>query len=254
MKYCIDMPFTFPGGITRYFDLIIPDGNPRDIPLLIWIHGGAWIGGEKRVHQEFERFLYRGFAVLSIDYRFAQEAPFPAQIIDCKTAVRWARAIAENFGYNADRIIVGGNSAGGHLAALMGVTNGVAEYDQGEHLDFSSDVQAVVDMFGPVNLVPEELPSLAEVLSTFLQDDPQKIRDASPIQRITGAEPPFLIMQGEKDPTVPLDQSVRFYEALRSAGVEAELCTVPGAGHGFDTLEAYTTLTDFILRQAPSAR
>ena len=93
------LPITYPDNVQRAFDLIIPNRNPADIPLLIWIHGGGWIGGEKRIANEFERFSYRGYAVLSIDYRFSQEAVFPAQLEDCKMAVRWARANADKYGY-----------------------------------------------------------------------------------------------------------------------------------------------------------
>ena len=132
MRYYFDIPITFPGNVRRTFDLIVPAGEASDISLLIWIHGGGWMEGEKRIFNEFERFVFRGYAVLSIDYRFSQDAPFPAQLEDCKTAVRWARANAEKYGYNAEKVIVGGNSAGGHLAALLGLTNGEKQYDIGQ--------------------------------------------------------------------------------------------------------------------------
>lgn len=247
MNFYMDIPVTFPGNIRKTFDLIVPEGESRSIPLLIWIHGGAWCGGEKRILNDFERFIYRGYAVLSVDYRFSQEAPFPAQIIDCKTAIRWARAHAEQYGYNADRIIVGGSSAGGHLAALLGVTGGVKEYDCGDYLQYSSDVQAVVDEFGPANLAAEEMPDLKDALYQLLQDDPQKIYAASPSQRITGKEPPYLILHGTADSLVPIDQSDRFYQKLKAAGVDVQYCTIPGGEHGFDTAEFYQVLTDFIL-------
>lgn len=247
MKFYLDIPFTFPGNVTKTFDLIVPEGDPHNIPLLVWIHGGAWCGGEKRVYNDFERFTHRGFAVLSLDYRLSQDAPFPAQLIDCKTAIRWARAHAEAYGYNADTITVGGSSAGGHLASLLGVTNGVRAYDCGDYLSYSSDVQAVVDEFGPVNLVTAEMPGLEEALYALLQNDPQKIHDASPLQLVTGKEPPFLILHGTADPLVPMDQSQRFYEKLKAAGVQAQFYAVPGGDHGFDTVEFYNMLTEFIL-------
>ena len=249
MNYHMGIPVSLPGNITKTYDLFVPDGDPGSIPLLLWIHGGAWCGGEKQVMNAFERFLFHGFAVLSIDYRYSQEAPFPAQLIDCKSAVRWARAHAAEYGYNADKIVVGGDSAGGHLAALLGVTNGSGAYDCGEYLQYSSDVQAVVDEYGPTNLVAEELPVLTSELFAFLQNDPQKIHDASPLQLVTGKEPPFLIFHGTADPVVPMEQSTQFYEKLRQAGVQVQYHQVPGGDHGFDSLEAYHILTDFILSQ-----
>ena len=250
MKFYLDIPVIFPGNIAKTYDLIVPDGDPKKIPLLVWIHGGGWCAGEKRVYNDFERFTHRGLAVLSIDYRLSQEAPFPAQLMDCKSAIRWARANADTYGYNADTIIVGGSSAGGHLAALMGVPNEIEKYDCGEHLQFSSRIQGVVDEYGPVSLLIEELPNLAHELEALLQNDPQKAHDASPLQLVTGAEPPFLIMHGSEDALVPLDQSDRLYQALVSAGVDVRFFAVPGAIHGFDTVDAYNALTDFIMTNA----
>lgn len=249
MQFYLDIPISFPGEISKTYDLIVPDGMPSSIPLLIWIHGGGWCGGEKRVYNDFERFTHRGYAVLSVTYRLTQEAPFPAQLIDCKSAVRWARANAEQYGYCADRIVVGGSSAGGHLAALLGVTNNVSCFDQGENLQYSSAVQAVVDEFGPVDLEIEKIPGLTRDLQALLLDDPELIHRASPIRQITGNEPPYLIVHGTADPLVPPQQSQAFAQALRKAGVDVTYLEIPGGGHGFDTPEFYHTLTDFICHQ-----
>lgn len=247
MRFYLDIPAVLSKTVTKAYDLIVPNGDPQQIPLLVWIHGGAWQGGEKRIFNDFERFTHRGFAVLSISYRFIQEAPFPAQLIDCKTAIRWARAHAETYGYNPDKIIVGGNSAGGHLASLLGVTNGDTRYDVGMYLEYTSDVQAVVDKFGPVNLSNEEMPDFAHVMNAFVSNDMQMRHDASPLQLITGAEPPFLIMHGTDDPAIPFNQSQQFYEALKAAGVDVQFCPVPGGLHGFDSIEEYKIMTEFIL-------
>lgn len=250
MKFHLDIPIMLSEAITKAYDLIVPDGDPKNIPLLIWIHGGAWRGGDKRIFNDFERFARRGFAVLSIDYRFIQEAPFPAQLIDCKAAVRWARAHAEIYGYNADTIIVGGGSAGGHLAALLGVTNNDPRYDVGMYLEYSSKVQAVVDEYGPVNLVNSEMPDFAPVMDALLGEEQQMRHEASPMQLITGSEPPFLILHGTNDPTIPIAQSQRFYDALKAAGVDAQFYAIPGGVHGFDSTETYHILTEFILSHA----
>lgn len=246
MKYLLDLPMVFPGGVERRFDLFVPEGDPVSIPLLIWVHGGAWSGGETRIGNEFERFMFRGCAVLSIDYRYIQEAPYPAQLIDCKSAVRWARAHANEYGYNADRILVGGNSAGGHLVSMLAVTNGMQEYDQGEYLNVSSDVQAVVDFYGPVDLRQGQLPELDKLFPVMFQGDDALAEAASPLLRITGKEPPFLILHGDADPTVPVEQSRRFHQALLDAGVSSRYVEVPGGVHGFDCLEVYTALNEFI--------
>jgi len=250
MPYYLDLPIKLSDTITKSYDLIvpdiIPDGNLSEKPLLVSIHGGAWRGGERRIFNSLERFIRRGFPMLNISYRFVQEAPFPAQLIDCKLAIRWARAHAKKYGYNANKIIVGGSSAGGHLAALLAMTNHDKRYDIGEYLEYSSAVQAVVDEFGPVDLLGDDIPEL----SALIGDTPESRREASPMHLITGNEPPFLIMHGTADQTVPYEQSVRFYEALKAAGVEVQFHTVPGGAHGYDDIDAYRVLTDFILSQA----
>lgn len=251
MKFYLDIPITFAGGVQKTFDLIVPEGEPQKTPLLVWIHGGGWCGGEKRVYNDFERFTHRGYAVLSISYRFSQEAPFPAQLIDCKTAIRWARSHAEEYGYNAARIIAGGSSAGGHLAALLGVTNGERMYDVGPDLQFSSDVQAVVDEFGPADLTEEKLPALKTELQALLRGSAENVRLASPARLVRGAQPPFLILHGTADDCVPIEQSRAFAQALQKAGNEVELLEIPDGGHGFDTPEFYDCLTRFVQTQLP---
>lgn len=252
MRFYLDIPIVFPGEIKRTFDLIVPDGLPQKPPLLIWIHGGGWCSGEKRVYNDFERFGWHGYAVLSIDYRFSQDAPFPAQLIDCKTAVRWARAHAVQYGYCADRLLVGGSSAGGHLASMLGVTNGQVEYDEGPYLEYSSAVQAVVDEFGPVDLSPDKNPALSGSLSALLGGNSENVRRASPMQLVSGKEPPFLILHGSADPCVPVAQSRAFAEVLHKAGCDVRYYEVPNGVHGFDTPESYSLLTKFVLEQLPA--
>lgn len=248
MRYYFDIPITFPGNVQRTFDLIVPAGEASDIPLLIWIHGGGWMEGEKRIFNEFERFVFRGYAVLSIDYRFSQDAPFPAQLEDCKTAVRWARANAEKYGYNAEKVIVGGNSAGGHLAALLGMTNGEKRYDVGQYLDYSSDVQAVVDMFGPTDL--RKLFPLQEVVCRLVNGNEELVALASPVCYEPKGAPDFLIVHGMKDDLVPIEQSRMLKNKLCEAGVTVEYLEVPEGIHGFDSEDFYHLLTKFVLEHA----
>lgn len=252
MRFYLDLPVTLPGNVQKCYDLFVPEGDAASIPLLVWIHGGGWDSGEKRVCNEFERFCWRGYAVLSIDYRLSQDAPFPAQLIDCKTAIRWARAHAAEYGYNAERIVVGGSSAGGHLAALLGVCNGRTEYDCGEYLDYSSDVQGVVDGYGPTDLRETLLPGLKPQLRALLRGDAQRCIQASPVHHVHADVPPFFVMHGTDDPLVPISHSRTFVQALRQVGADVTYLEVPGAGHGFDTRKSYEMLTDFIRRCLPS--
>ena len=245
MQFYINIPYTFPGGVTRTFDLIVPDGNASEIPLLVWIHGGGWCGGEKRIFNDFERFVFHGCAVLSIDYRLSQDAPFPAQLEDCKTAIRWARANAEKYGYSAERVIIGGSSAGGHLAALVGLTNGQQVFDVGPYMEYSSCVQAVVDLFGPADL--RDLPTLQKEIDTLVCKDVRLTEQASPICWVCENAPDFLIVHGQKDTLVPVVQSRRLKEALCNAGNCVDYLEIPDGLHGFDSIDFYNALTSFII-------
>lgn len=252
MRFYLDIPILLPGNVEKQYDLILPDGTPENIPLLIWIHGGGWCGGEKRIYNEWERFTHRGYGVLSIAYRFTQEAPFPAQLTDCKLAVRWARANAEKYGYNAEKILVGGGSAGGHLAALLALTNDDPRYDVGEYLSFSSRVQGVLDAYGPTDLHLSRFPAdMHEDLLALHGNDPHTILEASPLFRVRQSVPPFLILHGTADPLVPLCHSRRLHEALRSAGADVTYLEIPGGGHGFDSPKSYAAITAFVEKNLP---
>ena len=232
--------------------MILPDGAPDDIPLLIWIHGGGWCGGEKRIYNDWERFSHRGYGVLSIAYRFTQEASFPAQLIDCKFAVRWARANAEKYGYNGETILVGGGSAGGHLASLMGLTNDNPRYDVGEYLEYSSRVQGVLDSYGPTDLRTTQFPpDMEENLLALHSNDPETIREASPLCHVRPSAPPFLILHGTADPIVPPCHSFRFFKALRDVGADVTYLEIPGGNHGFDSPDACAAITAFVEKNLP---
>jgi acetyl esterase/lipase len=234
-----------PGGHERQkLDLYLPrqaDPNgPR--PLLVWIHGGAWQAGSKDRPQAL-RFVARGYAVASINYRLSQHARFPAQIEDCKAALRWLRANAGPHGYDPNRIGVWGASAGGHLVALLGTTGDVKEFDVGPNAGVTSRVQAVCDFFGPTDFskmssfpstMKHDAPNSPEsrLIGGPIQENPDKVQRANPITYVTKDDPPFLIVHGDKDPLVPHNQSEILYDALKKAGVETTLYTVQGGGHG----------------------
>lgn len=230
-------------GHSLKLDLYLPK-DAKGEPLVVWIHGGGWRQGSK----SGVPILYlvdHGYAVASVEYRFSQVAIFPAQIHDCKAAIRFLRAGADKYGYDAKRIGVAGGSAGGHLVAMLGTTADVKEVegDVGGNLDQSSRVQAVVDLYGPTDFINflqetgDPTKARASVsLNQLFGGPPDEHADlaklASPLLFVSPDDAPTLILHGEKDPIVPLKQSTDFDAALRKAGVPCELVVVPGAGHG----------------------
>ncbi|MGH7133049.1 MAG: alpha/beta hydrolase fold domain-containing protein [Phycisphaerales bacterium] len=235
-------------------DLFLPGGedgktaSPR--PVVLWIHGGGWEGGSKDRAPGTE-LLKRGYILASVEYRLTGVASFPAQIYDCKGAVRWLRAHAAEYNIDPARVGVWGASAGGHLAALMGTTGGLKdlEGDIGGNLDQSSRVQAVVDWFGPTDMLTLAAPNPdatdqqkqafavgLRVVEKFMGGSTEQKRDvyiqASPTTHITPDDPPMLIMHGDADPLVPLSQSQLLETKLKAAKVPVELDVIKGAGHG----------------------
>mgnify|MGYP000243088367 CR=1 FL=1 len=240
-----DLEYARIDGRPLKLDLYLPPAGNTPAPVIVWIHGGAWRAGNKNRC----RALYLasdGFAVASIQYRLSTEAIFPAQIHDCKAAIRFLRARAAGFGLDPTRIGVWGGSAGGHLAALLGTTGGMAglEGDVGGHTAQSSRVQAVVDFCGPSLLAEDQLghvrPERADqargAVEALLGGDPREkqalARLASPALHASPDDAPFLIVHGRQDPLVPLRQSEILAEALRAAGVPVCLHVLEDQGHG----------------------
>jgi acetyl esterase/lipase len=148
-----DIEYVPGGGSSRSLDIYVPEARPdKPLPLIVWIHGGAWLGGNKD-RPNGTALLKEGFALASINYRLSQEAVFPAQIEDCKAAIRFLRAKSAEYEIDPARIGVFGSSAGGHLVALLGVSADKKEWEVGENLNQVSQVQAVCDWFGPTNLL-----------------------------------------------------------------------------------------------------
>lgn len=240
-----DVEYASVDGISLKLDLYLPDGRSEGpIPLVIWIHGGGWRAGSKAPTRA-PRTLGPDYAVASIDYRLTDRAIFPAQIHDCKAAVRWLRAHAEEYGLDPERFGAWGSSAGGHLVALLGTSGGVGELEGtvGDHLEISSRVQAVCDYYGPTDfpalldqpsLIDRRMPTSPEslLLGGLIVDLPELAALASPVTHVDASDPPFLIVHGDNDRTVPYQQSVDLHQALADAGVEATLHLVGRAGHG----------------------
>ncbi|HRJ08431.1 MAG TPA: alpha/beta fold hydrolase [Prosthecobacter sp.] len=233
------------GGHERHkLDLYLPEKSQGPLPLIIWVHGGGWMNGSKDGCPPLRAgYVESGYAVASINYRLSSHAVFPAQIEDCKAAIRWLRAQAGKYGLDAGRFGVWGSSAGGHLAALLGTSGDAREFDTGAHLDQSSRVQAVCDYYGPTDFTvfvttpgyeshASDTSPEARLLGGAVMRNKDKAARANPITHISNDDPPFLIVHGDQDPTVPINQSQLLFRELGAAGVNAHFHTIKGAGHG----------------------
>jgi acetyl esterase/lipase len=253
-----DIVYATHDGVELKLDLYRPKNEEaKSLPVVLWIHGGGWLNGSKD-NCKITFLLDHGFAVASVGYRLADVAQWPGQIEDCYAAVRYLRSHAEAYGLDGDHIGAMGGSAGGHLAALMGTRAAGEE-------KVCSRVQAVCDWYGPTdllimppNVVSETRPiekvrqsNGARLLGTTVRDVPELAKDASAFYQVSSDDPPFLIMHGSEDPGVPVEQSKKFHEALKKAGVSSELVIVEGAGHGgplFNTDEVREKVAAFFGR------
>ena len=242
-----DIEYGQVGDTSLRLDVYAPGKRVEARPLIVWVHGGGWRNGSKDRCPAL-RFLEKGCIVASIDYRLSGVAIYPAQIHDCKAAIRWLRANAKTYSIDPQRIGVWGSSAGGHLAALLG-TSGDVKSLEGDHgnLDQSSRVQAVCDFFGPTDFLQMDAHALptapfkhdasgspeALVIGGPIQENKQKVAAANPITYVTPDDAPFLIVHGDKDPLVPLHQSQLLFNSLKAAGVEVSFHKVKGGEHGF---------------------
>ena len=234
----LDIPYVADGHERQRLDLYLPQKADGPLPVLVWIHGGGWQAGDK-ANPPLLPYAAKGYAVASVNYRLSQHAIYPAQIEDCKAAIRWLRANAKKFNLNPDKVGVAGASAGGHLVALLGTTGDVKELEgAGGNLDQPSRVQCVVDLFGPTDLSKmggtHDSPKSpeAKLIGGPVQEVKEKVAKANPITFVTKNAAPFLILHGDQDKTVILSQSEMLVDALKKAGVEVRLVVVPGAGHG----------------------
>jgi len=229
-------------GRALTLDLYMPPGVAAP-PLVVWVHGGAWTSGTKA--NAPTQFVEHGYAMASLDFRQSTDARFPAQVHDIKAAIRFLRASARRYGYRADRIAIAGSSSGGHLAALVGVTNGVSvlEGREGDHLGESSSVQAILDYYGASDLTsilsqstPYGLGVRRPALVRLLGAPPDEARTlaelASPVRHVDRGDPPLFLMHGDADPQMPPQQSVELQRAYAKLGLDVELHMLPGSKHG----------------------
>jgi acetyl esterase/lipase len=258
-----DRRFAAPGGVPLLADLFLPQDTPGAPPVIVWVHAGGWRFGSRHLAPDLSRFFAeRGFAMVSIDYRLTRHATFPAQLEDLKTAIRWLRGSAGWLGIDAHRMGLWGSSAGAHLSALAAVTaDGALEPPDELYVGVRADVQAVVAGYPPVDFLqldakrpppgtvsadpetlllprpdmrsadPDSFESL--LLGAPIETCPERVREANPLTYVAPGAPPFLIMHGLADTTIPPQQSVLLYEGLVGHANDVTLCMIEGLGHGF---------------------
>ncbi len=236
-----DVVYATVDGAPLALDVHMPAGV-RHPPLIVFVHGGAWTTGSKNQYPTFLRD--RGFALASLDFRSSNQARFPADVYDIKAGIRFLRAKASEYGYRSDRIAIVGASSGGHLAALVGVTNGekALEGTEGDYLNQSSSVQAIVSYFGASDLTtilaqstPAGLevrkPALERLLGASPEQAPDLAKLASPIFHVDRKDPPVLLLHGDQDTQMPLNQVYELQWAYEQVGRHAEALILHGVDH-----------------------
>ncbi|UCG56130.1 MAG: penicillin acylase family protein [Phycisphaerales bacterium] len=235
-----DIEYGRVGDRVLKLDLYKPKKTAGAGPGLVFIHGGAWKGGNKDIYRIYAaRYAQRGYVAVSIAYRLSGEAPFPAAVEDAKCAVRWMRTNADKYGVDAQNICVVGGSAGGHLALMVGYTSGDESLEgSGGHKGVSSRVQAVVDIYGPCDLtvpVVRDAGVVREFLGGQKYEDARELyRKASPLFALTADDPPTLLLHGTLDEVVPIDQSDKLASALKQVGVKFTYDRLDGWPHVMD--------------------
>ena len=243
-----DIVYATVDGRDLALDLHWPAGQ-NEPPLLVWVHGGRWSAGTKA--QVPQALLGSGFAVASLDFRQSTDARFPAQVHDIKAAIRFLRANAREFGYRAERIAIGGYSSGGHLAALVGVTSGNRELEGsvGGDLGESSAVQAILSVAGASNLTtilaqstPFGLgvrePSLVQLLGALPDRATELARLASPVLHVDAGDPPLVLVHGDQDVQMPINQAHELVGAYEKHGLDVHFEVVHGGEHLGDAFYA----------------
>ena len=257
-----DIPYAGTENPRQRLDLYLPKKRESDkpLPVIVFIHGGGWKGGDKAGGiGNVGRFVGSGhYAGVSVGYRLTGEAQWPAQIHDCKAAIRWIKGNAKELGLDASKIAVWGSSAGGHLVSFLGTSGDVKSLEGtlGKHTDQDSKVTCVVNFFGPENFltmvtqkstVDRTTPDYPEalLLGGRVQEKQEAAKEASPVTHISAGDAPFLTAHGTEDPLVPYEQATELDAALKKAGVESLLITMTNGGHGFRSPELDQRIQQF---------
>lgn len=257
-KYWLDIDYVGDNVIGHKLDIHLPKNGKAPYPIVIAIYGSAWFSNSSK-EEVFkvglgQKLLESGFAVVNVNHRSSSDSRFPAQIQDIKATIRFIRANSMKFSLDNSFIGVTGWSSGGHLTALTGATNSIKtdkiggldidiEGSLGKYTDQSSEVNAIVDWFGPTDfLIMDKCGSSfahneakspeSSLIGGAIQDNAGKVALANPISYANKDNPPFLIFHGDKDPLVPDCQSSKLYEKLQKEGVPSELVIIAGGGHG----------------------
>ena len=257
-----DVPFARVAETELRLDLYVPRAGAV-AGLIVWVHGGAWRAGS-RASVDLLGLTERGWALASVDYRLSPVAKFPAQVHDIKAAIRFLRRHAAEYGYPASPIVIAGSSAGGHLAALVGVTNGNAalEGKVGVDAGHSSDVQAIVSLYGASNLttilaqstphgLSVRVPALELLFGARPEAAPELARLASPVFHVSTGDPPLFMLHGDQDTQMPINQSHELVGAYERLARPVQLVVVHGAGHGgpeFTSPAALARVDEFLRR------
>jgi acetyl esterase/lipase len=210
----------------------------------VWVHGGAWRSGSKD-DMPLKDLVDAGYTIASVEYRLSPVAKFPAQVHDIKAAIRYLRAIASRYGYRSDRIAIAGSSAGGHLAALVGTTNHhqALEGTIGNYLEQSSSVDAIIDLYGPIDFMTileqstdhgrsVRVPALQLLLGAQPHEAPELAKLASPVEHVDAKDPPLLLIHGEQDPQVPIMQSRELHDRYKQLDLPVRMEVIPEGVHG----------------------
>lgn len=249
-----------PVANNQNLDLYVPTKPYPLIPLVVFIHGGAWLQGDKSEGNDVALLLAQnGFAVATLNYRFTDKAQYPAQLEDCQRAIAFLRSKAHDYGFDPDHIGVWGISAGGHLAALLGTRSGDHNGAEQSEIEKASQVQAVCDWCGITNLVSVKDQAgsrtridydtangpVAKLLGGLATDKEELAAEASPVNHVSKGDPPFLIVHGDIDDLVPFAQSQELAEKLQKAGVPTKLVVVAGASHQLGSEQEVKRMIEF---------
>lgn len=238
-----DVQYCTGAGKPLLMDVFLPKNRIRTpTPAVLWIHGGGWERGDKNGNSGAQLLANQGFVTASLFYRLSGDSPFPADIEDCKCAIRFLRANATKYGIDPDRIGVAGASAGGHLAELVATADKSAALEgDGGWQNVSSKVQAASAYYGASDFTVGAMQFqhhtgqvIVKLFRGTEKEKPELYRKASPIVYVSKEDPPLLLVHGEKDDLVPFDQSVQMTDAYRRLGLPVEFIPVQNAGHDFE--------------------
>ena len=261
-----DVSYAHVGDQDLKLDLVRPKQGNGPFPVIVVIHGGAWRAGDKAQHRDLlDRFASHGYVAVSPQYRFCPKEIFPAQVLDVKAAVRWLKTHAAEYQIDPARIGAMGFSAGGHLALMLGLTDADDGLDRDVPADApTTQVQAVVNYFGPTDLAANDIPAISRpLLRDFLggsaEEKPELAQQASPLKYVTSDDPPVLTFQGTRDPLVPYSQALKLADAITSVQGKGRVELLLGGGHGNDwgtpeierTFEQTLAFFDSILKKQP---